>query len=96
MAPSPLPKFVYKIVPSAPPSPIPDEYPLSDLDKADGFVHLSTADQASCPFSSIDGSLRKGAVSSRDLHRIPGYNAKSAVFYNLAPHFYTKYLECRI
>lgn len=47
MAPSPLPKFVYKIVPSAPPSPIPDEYPLSDLDKADGFVHLSTADQVS-------------------------------------------------
>ncbi|KAI4600777.1 hypothetical protein KJ359_012939 [Pestalotiopsis sp. 9143b] len=63
MAPSPLPKFVYKIVPSAPPSPIPDEYPLSDLDKADGFVHLSTADQASCPFSSIGDSLRKDKVT---------------------------------
>ncbi|ETS82241.1 hypothetical protein PFICI_07243 [Pestalotiopsis fici W106-1] len=43
MAPSPLPKYVYKIIPSAPPTPIPDQYPLSDLDKADGFVHLSTA-----------------------------------------------------
>ncbi|KAH6655464.1 hypothetical protein BKA67DRAFT_657402 [Truncatella angustata] len=45
MAPSPLPEHVYKIIPSAPPSPIPDRYPLSDLDKNDGFVHLSTADQ---------------------------------------------------
>lgn len=45
MAPSPLPKYVYKIIPAAPPTPIPDQYPLSDLDKADGFVHLSTASQ---------------------------------------------------
>ncbi|KAK4168810.1 hypothetical protein QBC43DRAFT_81157 [Cladorrhinum sp. PSN259] len=41
--PSPLPTYVYKIIPSAPPSPIPDFYPLSDLDKQDGFVHLSTS-----------------------------------------------------
>ncbi|KAI2625812.1 hypothetical protein GGR54DRAFT_637588 [Hypoxylon sp. NC1633] len=45
MAPSPLPEFVYKIVPSAPPAPIPAEYPLSDLDRKDGFVHLSTGTQ---------------------------------------------------
>ncbi|KAI1260961.1 hypothetical protein F5Y18DRAFT_431750 [Xylariaceae sp. FL1019] len=43
--PAPLPAFVYKIVPTAPPSPIPAEYPLSELDQQDGFVHLSTATQ---------------------------------------------------
>ncbi|KAK4459563.1 hypothetical protein QBC42DRAFT_274159 [Cladorrhinum samala] len=41
--PSPLPTYVYKIIPSAPPSPIPESYPLSDLDRQDGFVHLSTS-----------------------------------------------------
>ncbi|KAI1763936.1 hypothetical protein GGR53DRAFT_466797 [Hypoxylon sp. FL1150] len=45
MAPEPLPEFVYKIVPSAPPTPIPSEYPLSELDQKDGFVHLSTGTQ---------------------------------------------------
>ncbi|OTB09047.1 hypothetical protein M426DRAFT_316341 [Hypoxylon sp. CI-4A] len=45
MAPSPLPEYVYKIVPSAPPSPIPSQYPLSELDQKDGFVHLSTGTQ---------------------------------------------------
>ncbi|KAI1380802.1 hypothetical protein F4677DRAFT_404666, partial [Hypoxylon crocopeplum] len=45
MAPSPLPDFVYKIVPSAPPAPIPSEYPPSELDQKDGFVHLSTGTQ---------------------------------------------------
>ncbi|KAK3378083.1 hypothetical protein B0H63DRAFT_478844 [Podospora didyma] len=41
--PSPLPEFVYKITPTAPPDPIPEAYPLSDLDREDGFVHLSTS-----------------------------------------------------
>ncbi|OTA70322.1 hypothetical protein K449DRAFT_460107 [Hypoxylon sp. EC38] len=45
MVPSPLPQFVYKIVPSAPPTPIPSQYPLSELDQKDGFVHLSTGTQ---------------------------------------------------
>ncbi|KAF7545695.1 hypothetical protein G7Z17_g8983 [Cylindrodendrum hubeiense] len=39
------PKFVYKILPSAPPQPFPKENPLSELDQKDGFVHLSTATQ---------------------------------------------------
>ncbi|KAI5923066.1 hypothetical protein F4810DRAFT_221774 [Camillea tinctor] len=43
--PDPLPTYVYKIVPEAPPSPLPAEYPLSELDQKDGFVHLSTATQ---------------------------------------------------
>ncbi|ROV90578.1 hypothetical protein VSDG_07455 [Cytospora chrysosperma] len=42
-APKSLPTYVYKIVDSAPPSPLPDVYPLSELDKHDGFVHLSTS-----------------------------------------------------
>ncbi|KAI0540638.1 hypothetical protein GGR58DRAFT_121379 [Xylaria digitata] len=43
--PTPLPTYVYKIVPAAPPSPIPAQYPLSELDQKDGFVHLSIAIQ---------------------------------------------------
>lgn len=46
-APKSLPTYVYKIVDSAPPSPLPDVYPLSELDKHDGFVHLSTSWQVS-------------------------------------------------
>ncbi|KAF4988957.1 hypothetical protein FGRMN_9430 [Fusarium graminum] len=39
------PKYIYKIIPLAPEDPIPDEHPLSDLDRNDGFVHLSTSTQ---------------------------------------------------
>ncbi|KAI0352620.1 hypothetical protein OH77DRAFT_1485259 [Trametes cingulata] len=45
----PLPRYVYKILPSPPPTPIPEELPLSDLDRRDGFIHLSTAAQV--PFT---------------------------------------------
>ncbi|KAF1973927.1 hypothetical protein BU23DRAFT_126873 [Bimuria novae-zelandiae CBS 107.79] len=44
-APSPPPNYLYKILPSAPPSPLPDRLPLSDLDKNDGYIHLSTSQQ---------------------------------------------------
>jgi uncharacterized protein (DUF952 family) len=37
--------FIYKILPSPPQEPLPAEFPLSDLDRNDGFVHLSTATQ---------------------------------------------------
>jgi hypothetical protein len=46
-APNPLPKYIYKIVSEEPAYPLPAEYPLSELDKNDGFIHLSTAAQAS-------------------------------------------------
>ncbi|EKM80175.1 hypothetical protein AGABI1DRAFT_127857 [Agaricus bisporus var. burnettii JB137-S8] len=48
-----LPDYVYKIVPSnsTPPSPLPHELPLSELDSQSGFIHLSTAPQ-------IPGTLR--------------------------------------
>ena len=41
----PLPAFVYKILPAVPPTPLPLALPLSALDAADGFIHLSTATQ---------------------------------------------------
>lgn len=44
-APSPLPTYLYKILPTAPPSPLPERLPLSDLDKNDGYIHLSTSEQ---------------------------------------------------
>lgn len=44
-APTPLPTHLYKILPSAPPTPLPARLPLSPLDAADGFIHLSTAAQ---------------------------------------------------
>ncbi|KAM0256290.1 hypothetical protein ACHAQJ_005055 [Trichoderma viride] len=44
--PSPLPKYIYKILPSIPENPFPHQLPLSELDANDGFVHLSTATQA--------------------------------------------------
>ncbi|KAJ4022343.1 hypothetical protein NW752_000453 [Fusarium irregulare] len=39
------PKYIYKIIPSPPEDPFPKEHPLSDLDRNDGFVHLSTSSQ---------------------------------------------------
>lgn len=39
------PKFIYKILPAAPPDPLPEQFPFSQLDANDGFVHLSTSTQ---------------------------------------------------
>ncbi|KAH6985937.1 hypothetical protein BKA56DRAFT_670156 [Ilyonectria sp. MPI-CAGE-AT-0026] len=39
------PKFVYKILPSAPSEPFPQKNPLSELDQKDGFIHMSIAAQ---------------------------------------------------
>ncbi|KAM0303140.1 hypothetical protein ACHAPM_003932 [Fusarium culmorum] len=39
------PKYIYKIIPSPPEDPFPKELPLSELDRNDGFVHLSTSSQ---------------------------------------------------
>ncbi|KAL5118711.1 hypothetical protein ACEQ8H_003388 [Pleosporales sp. CAS-2024a] len=44
-APAPLPQYLYKILPSAPPSSLPPRLPLSDLDRKDGYIHLSTSEQ---------------------------------------------------
>jgi len=44
-APSPLPTHLYKILDAAPPWPLPARLPLSDLDRNDGYIHLSTSEQ---------------------------------------------------
>jgi uncharacterized protein (DUF952 family) len=48
------PTYIYKIVPAsaAPPSPLPDALPVSELDSSDGFIHLSTALQ-------VPGTLKR-------------------------------------
>ncbi|KAK0101107.1 hypothetical protein ONS95_012909 [Cadophora gregata] len=45
--PTPLPKYIYKILPStpAPPTPLPASLPLSALDSRHNFMHLSTSSQ---------------------------------------------------
>ncbi|CZR60157.1 uncharacterized protein PAC_10053 [Phialocephala subalpina] len=45
--PTPLPRYIYKILPSSPepPSPLPANLPLSALDRRDGFLHFSTSAQ---------------------------------------------------
>ncbi|TKW52565.1 hypothetical protein CTA1_6819 [Colletotrichum tanaceti] len=55
-APAQMPQYLYKIVPEAPPSPLPAEYPLSDLDRNDGFIHLSTAEQL--PYAALEAQIR--------------------------------------
>ncbi|KIW04469.1 uncharacterized protein PV09_04729 [Verruconis gallopava] len=45
-APSSLPEYVYKIVLDDPTPFLPTGLPVSELDKKDGFIHLSTAEQA--------------------------------------------------
>lgn len=41
------PTYLYKLIPSsaAPPDPLPERLPVSDLDQKSNFVHLSTATQ---------------------------------------------------
>ena len=39
------PEYLYKILDSPPPSPLPETLPPTQLDANDGFIHLSTAEQ---------------------------------------------------
>ena len=41
----PVPDYVYKIVPTSPPNPLPHDLPLSELDQGSGCIHLSNAFQ---------------------------------------------------
>jgi uncharacterized protein (DUF952 family) len=45
--PTPIPKYIYKILSSSPPppSPLPLSLPISALDARDNFIHLSTSHQ---------------------------------------------------
>jgi len=41
----PKPTYIYKLIPSsaAPPSPLPSQLPISELDSSSDFIHLSTS-----------------------------------------------------
>ncbi|KXJ87747.1 hypothetical protein Micbo1qcDRAFT_167323, partial [Microdochium bolleyi] len=84
MSESAPPKYVYKIVPARPPNPLPADLPLSELDRADGFIHMSTAQQ-------VPGTLNRFFSTARSLHimRIP-YDRVSArtKWENTFPHLY--------
>lgn len=41
----PPPTYLYKILDTSPPSPLPGTLPSTELDSKDGFIHLSTAEQ---------------------------------------------------
>lgn len=38
-------QYLYKILDEAPPDPLPNTLPATELDKHDGFIHLSTGQQ---------------------------------------------------
>lgn len=71
-------KYVYKILPSSPPEPLPALYPLSALDHADGFVHLSTNNQVEQPTTARRRSVLtlmrclQRVISSLPLHLVCG------------------------
>jgi uncharacterized protein (DUF952 family) len=56
--PTPLPKYIYKILPSQPPppEPLPQNLPLSSLDRRDGFLHFSTPAQILGTLNAFFGS----------------------------------------
>ncbi|KAF2767548.1 hypothetical protein EJ03DRAFT_296246, partial [Teratosphaeria nubilosa] len=41
----PSPTYLYKLLESPPPSPLPETFPPTKLDAKDGFIHLSMAKQ---------------------------------------------------
>lgn len=62
-APNPLPTHIYKILDAKPEDPLPAALPVSELDRKDGFVHLSTAAQVSLPPSSSAPPFRRSLTS---------------------------------
>ncbi|KAH6684236.1 hypothetical protein B0J14DRAFT_572444 [Halenospora varia] len=75
------PTYIYKILPSspAPPSPLPESLPLSDLDARDGFIHASTSLQ-------ILGTLNAffASTTSVIILRIPYERVQERVKWELA------------
>lgn len=63
-APAEPPRYVYKIVDTEPPFPIPDVFPPSELDKNDGFIHLSAPWQVSQASQLIKPSTSASASAS--------------------------------
>jgi len=91
-APNPPPQYIYKILPAAPPQPLPTALPLSDLDSSDGFIHLSVAAQVSgtcARFFTAANQIWLLRVALKDVERdIKWEDSKSGVF----PHLYDQQL----
>lgn len=92
LAPTPPPQYIYKIIPAAPPQPLPAALPLSDLDSSDGFIHLSVAAQVSgtcARFFTAATQIWLLRIALKDVERdIKWEDSKSGVF----PHLYGQQL----
>ena len=69
-APSPLPQYVFKILPEGPPDPLPSSLPKSALDAKDGFIHLSTGEQIPTTASLIYAHANSLSLLKISLDRI--------------------------
>jgi uncharacterized protein (DUF952 family) len=78
LAPTPPPKYIYKILPSSPPppDPLPLSLPLSALDARDMFLHFSTSSQ-------LRGTLRNFFSSEPRVYilRVPYYRVARFVIW---------------
>lgn len=96
--PSPLPTYIYKILPTAPPQPLPAALPLSELDQKDGFIHLSTSDQVAGTASRFFTNATKLWILKLRLDTFPSDAAvgdlgqikwESAKSHGTFPHLYS-------
>ena len=81
-APSPLPRYIYKILPSASadpfyafPMPLPasHEFALSPLDSKDGFLHFSTSTQLLQTLSRFFKDEKSVTLLQCDFARLGGF-----------------------
>ena len=87
-APSPLPQYVYKILPEAPPDPLPSSLPKSALDEKDGFIHLSTAKQIPGTASLIYAQANSLSLLKIPLDRIEEATKWEETGSGYFPHLY--------
>ena len=66
------PRYLYKILDESPPSPLPETLPSTDLDRNDGFIHLSTAEQTPITANLFFGSHTKLWILKLDREALDG------------------------
>ena len=87
-APSPPPKFVYKILSEKPPEEPPTALPLSELDAKDGFIHLSTAEQVPATAGRFFSMMGELWLLKIELDRIEKNTRWESLGQTFFPHFY--------
>ena len=87
-APSPPPKFVYKILSEKPPEELPNALPLSELDAKDGFIHLSTAEQVPATAGRFFSMMGELWLLKIELDRIEKNTRWEPLGRTFFPHFY--------